>query len=306
MSNDRSSRGAVLSIGRIYCDLVFTGLEALPALGRERFAEDVAITPGGGAFIVAAHLVALGRPARLVSRLGVDPLSQALEQPLSWSGVDLDFIERAPDAGPQLTVAMVQEGERGFLSRRAGRALPATLDAALSSPGVRHLHIAEYATLDEIPDLARRAKAKGLSVSLDPSWDDRLIGDPGLMERCAEVDIFLPNAEEARAITGAKDAEEALTILAGRFPAVAVKLGKDGAVAEAGGQHVRRAAPPTTAIDTTGAGDAFDAGFIDGWLDGRGLADCLEAGVRRGSLSVQTVGGIAIAEPVPPLKRSAV
>lgn len=306
MSDDRKSRGAVLSIGRLYCDLVFTGLEALPALGRERFAEDVAIAPGGGAFIVAAHLVALGRPARLVSRLGVDPLSLALEQPLSWSGVDLSFLERAADAGPQLTVAMVQAGERGFLSRRAGRALPATLDAALASPGVRHLHIAEYATLDEIPDLVRRAKAKGLSVSLDPSWDDRLIGDPDLMARCAGVDIFLPNAEEARAIAGAEDAEEALTILAGRFPTVAVKLGKEGAAAEAGGRRVRKPAPPVTAIDTTGAGDAFDAGFIDGWLDGRGLTDCLEAGVRRGSLSVQTVGGIAIAEPAPALKRSAV
>ena len=161
--------GLVLSAGRLYCDLVFRGLEAMPRLGEERFADDLAIVPGGGSFITAAHLVGLGRPAALLARLGEDPLSQSLLPALRASGVDLTFLERATDAGPQLTVAMVQDGERAFLSRRAGAARPTTLPAALGDVRAAHLHIAEFATLAEIPHLVTDARHHGLTVSLDPS-----------------------------------------------------------------------------------------------------------------------------------------
>jgi sugar/nucleoside kinase (ribokinase family) len=204
-----SDAASVLCIGRLYCDLVFRGLSAMPVLGQERFAETVALVPGGGGFITAAHLASLGRPAALLARLGLDPLSQALEPQLTASGVDLRWLESADDAGPQPTVVIVQGGERAFLSRRAGPARPATLDAALASPQARHLHIAEFATLAEIPDLVSRAKRAGLSVSLDPSWDDDLIAEPDLVARCTGVDVFLPNAAEARAIAGTDDIAQA-------------------------------------------------------------------------------------------------
>ncbi|HET8729349.1 MAG TPA: PfkB family carbohydrate kinase, partial [Alphaproteobacteria bacterium] len=286
--------GLVLCIGRLYCDLVFTGLDALPSLGRERFARDAAIAPGGGAFITAAHLRGIGRPAALLSRLGTDPVSTALERPLAESGVDLSFLERATDAGPQLTVAIVKDADRAFLSRRAGHACPSTLDAALLAPGARHLHIAEYATLFEIPDLVARAKAQGLSVSLDPSWDDALIHDDSLLDRCAGVDLFLPNAEEARAITKTDDVERALDRMAGRFPLVVIKMGADGALLAAGTRRLDRSAPQVAVVDTTGAGDAFNAGFIDRWIDGGRLEDCLAEAVACGSLSVQAAGGATL------------
>jgi sugar/nucleoside kinase (ribokinase family) len=151
-------RDLVLSIGRLYCDLIFRGLDALPALGEERFAREVSLMPGGGAFITAAHLTALGGKAALLARIGTDPLSGAIMPALHNSGVDLRWLESAPDAGPQPTVAMVKDGERAFLSRRAGKARPTTLEAALASPIVRHLHIAEFATLAEIPELVIAAK----------------------------------------------------------------------------------------------------------------------------------------------------
>lgn len=282
----------MLSAGRLYCDLVFRGLPAMPRLGEERFAEDVAIVPGGGGFITAAHLAGLGRPAALLSRLGEDPLSLSLLPALEASGVDLGFLERAADAGPQLTVAMVQDGERAFLSRRAGRARPATLPAALCDVRADHLHIAEFATLAEIPHLVTDARHHGLTVSLDPSWDDALIRSPDLVARCSGVDIFLPNAAEARAIAGCDDLDAAGQRLARHFPLVAIKDGDAGArLHRPDASLALPAAPCRAVLDTTGAGDAFNAGFLAAWLAGRSPERALAEGIACGTLSVETVGG---------------
>lgn len=281
----------VLCLGRTYCDLVFTGLPGLPVLGREIFAGNVAIVPGGGAFITAAHLVGLGCSAFLVSRLGLDPLSVGLETALAESGVDLSFVERAPDAGPQLTVAIVQPQDRAFLSRRASHGRPATLQAALATPGIRHLHIAEYATLAELPGLISVAKSRGLTISLDPSWDETLLQHPAFLERCQGVDLFLPNLEEAVAISRTGDGEQALALLSCHFPTVVLKMAAEGAVLAAGSERLSLAAPRVEVVDTTGAGDAFNAGFLRHWLNGEDHRSCLAAAIAAGSLSVQAAGG---------------
>lgn len=294
MSSASSPRPAVLSIGRIYCDLIFTGLEALPELGKETFAQDMNIAAGGGAFITAAHLAHKGRACALLARLGLDPLSVGILPELMATGADLRFLERCETAGPQVTVASVVDNDRAFLSRRAGTALPATLEEALNWSEAGHLHIAEYATLHEIPDLITRAKAKGLTVSLDPSWDETLIYDPALLEACKGADIFLPNQEEALAITGHKDPVAALNALAEHFPCVVLKGGADGAWLKAGDLQLHQSAEAVTVVDTTGAGDAFNAGFIDSWMQGVGFEAALGEGIICGSLAVQAAGGAAI------------
>ncbi|MIL09142.1 ribokinase [Salmonella enterica subsp. enterica] len=286
------ARNVVLCLGRIYCDLIFTGAPSLPVLGREVFSEALDIIPGGGAPITAGHFAAVGRPAALLARLGVDGLSESILPAIEAAGIDLRFLERSPSAGPQVTAAMVLGGERAFLSRRAGAARPATLDAALTWPQARHLHIAEYASLHEMPGLIAQAKAHGLTVSLDPSWDETLIHAPDLLEKCAGVDVFLPNMEEARAITGASDPFVALETLARRFPVVALKVGPDGALGSMHEETARRPARAVRAVDTTGAGDAFNAGFLHAWLEGSGLDACLDAGMTQGAIAVQTVGGL--------------
>lgn len=286
------NRRGVICAARIYCDLVFSGLPAMPRLGTEVFAS--AMTPGlgGGAFI-AAHLAAHGRPVSLLSRFGTDPISLALESQFAAAGVGMDLVERDADAGPQVTIVMAHDNDRAFLSRRAGRALPTDYARTLAVFPARHLHIAEYATLAEHPDLVVHAKQLGLTVSLDPSWDDGLVRNQELLSQCAGVDVFLPNQEEALAITKQSDTAAALESLAPHFPVVAIKLGAEGAILAAHDQRISAAAPVVEARDTTGAGDAFNAGFIDGWLDGRSPLVSLQAAIAAGSLSVQAIGGTA-------------
>ncbi|GGH22120.1 ribokinase [Alsobacter metallidurans] len=287
--------GLLLCIGRIYCDLVFRGFGEMPRLGEERFADDFAVAAGGGAFITAARAASLGAPASLLGRLGVDPLAEAIAPMLEASGVDLRFLERAADAGPQLTVAMVQGGERAFLSRRAGSGRPATLEAALASPAPRWLHVAEFATVAEIPDLLPTAAAAGLSISLDPSWDDALIRSPDLLDRCAGVEVFLPNAAEARVIARCEDLGEAGRRLASRFPTVVIKTGADGAILHERGEMIVLKAPRGgPLVDTTGAGDSFNAGFLAASLMNRRPREALAWGIACGTLSVRAVGGAGL------------
>lgn len=294
MMKRKENASAVLSIGRVYCDLIFTGLDHLPVLGREVFADTLNIAAGGGAFIAAAHLAHLGRSTALVARLGTDSLSAGIEKQMDSSGVDLRFVEHSPEAGPQITVAAVLREERAFLTRRAGSARPFTLDAALGWEDARHLHIAEYATLHEIPDLVTRAKANGLTVSLDPSWDETLIRDPALCETCRGVDIFLPNLEEAEAITGLADPEAALGKLGETFPLVVLKGGAGGAWLAREGQVLHAPAQKVPVVDTTGAGDAFNAGFLNAWLQDAAEQEWLEAGIRAASLAIQAPGGATV------------
>lgn len=290
-----AERPLVLSIGRLYCDIVFRGFDALPQLGEERFAREVSVVPGGGGFITAAHLASLGAQVALLSRMGLDPLSQAIAPALAESGVDLRWLERATEAGPQPTVVMVQGGERAFLSHRAGAARPATLNEALVDPAVRHLHVAEFATLAEIPELVSAAKQAGLTVSLDPSWDDAWIRDPDLVQRATGADIFLPNAAEARAIVDCGDLDEAGRRLADHFPVVVIKDGEQGARLYRREESLSLPAPKGgPVLDTTGAGDAFNAGFLAAWLAGRSPARALAEGIACGTLSVQGVGGAGI------------
>jgi len=292
MSEMSSGRSKVLCLGRTYCDIIFTGLQEMPVLGRERFAQDVTITAGGGAYITAAHLASLGRSSALLSRLGTDPLSQSLRPELQASGVDLTYVEWSPDAGPQPTVALIKDSERAFVSRRAGGSRPSTLEQALSAQDVAHLHIAEFATLQDNPDVIAMARSFGLTVSLDPSWDDQLIHqNPNFFEICAGVDIFFPNAEEGKALTGHDSAEDIIRTLRERFPLVVLKRGEHGAMASHGSTSISAESLPVKVVDTTGAGDAFNAGFLHSWLKAPDLAASLSDGIKAGALSVQSAGG---------------
>ncbi|MCK4725021.1 MAG: sugar kinase, partial [Anaerolineales bacterium] len=164
----------------------------------------------------------------------------------------------------------------------------------------RHLHVASYflQTILQpgLPDLFQRAQALGLTTSLDTNWDpeEKWVGVDELLKHTT---VFLPNESEALSLTGAPTVEKAAEMLSNKASIVAVKLGADGGLAFDGESLFRTPIIPVDVLDTVGAGDTFDAGFIYGFLQGWPLERSLKLGVVCGSLSTRLAGGIT-SQPV--------
>ena len=287
-----TAKPSVLSVGRLYCDLIFTDLPRLPTLGTEVFSDGFGMHAGGGAFITAAHLSMLGHRSALATMLPAPPFSDLVRPDLDASGVDLSLCTTLPaSAGPQITVAMVEQGDRAFLTHRAGPPFPRLTAADLAQHGLRHVHVGELASLVAEPDLIPLARQTGMTISVDCSWDEAMTADD-IRPLARTIDVFLPNEAEY-------DALRAMGLADSFAPVTIVKRGAAGATAitEAGTLDV-----PTTAIeavDTTGAGDAFNAGFLSAWLTGQDMGDCLAAGNVQGAIAVQQSGGFNPAPPSP-------
>jgi sugar/nucleoside kinase (ribokinase family) len=275
----------VLCTGRVYCDLIMAGLTGAPEPGHEVYAEGLTLAVGGGAYITAAYLWALGIESGLAAVLPAPPFSAVIEDELAASGIDLRWCHRAAKGeDPQLTVALITGGDRAFVTRRSGAAVPASILPAIASGAFGHLHIGELASLIETPGLVARAKAAGMTVSSDCAWDAEVLTRPDLIAQLQGVDVFLPNRAEATALSRHGD-------LAGFAPLVVVKDGSDGAVAYAGGKQISRPVEVVTPVDTVGAGDAFNAGFLTAWLAGCALPQCLDAGATTARVALMRSGG---------------
>ena len=289
-------KGKVLCVGRTYCDLLFTGVPAFPMAGEEIYSQNFAIHAGGGAFITAAHLASFGVKSMLCSLLPSGPLGQEVLQKIEQSGVDLTYCEIAPANGePQVTVVVSGPEDRSFLTNRIGPSVPPSILKALNDPDVVHLHIAELATLAENPDLPTLAKQLGISVSLDCSWDEKLLRNDQTVGLLKEIDIFLPNEKEIRALLGLKGSllDSAATI-AELARWVVIKQAAKGAILVTKAYQISAEAAPANVVDSTGAGDAFNAGFLGAWLGGLNDEKCLKTGNRAGGQAVQTVGGASV------------
>ncbi|WP_371170862.1 carbohydrate kinase family protein [Aliiroseovarius sp. 2305UL8-7] len=277
------SSDAILCAGRLYCDLVFTGAPNLPVVGTETFCDGLSLHAGGGAFITAAAFSALGWQTSLLATLPAAPFDTIVARDIDRFQIDVSRCSSAPaGASPQLTVAITNNDDRAFLSHKAGPALP---NHGQLGGDFRHLHIGELRSLVEHPDLIAQAKQAGATVSVDCSWDNALLDQGSAMaELLSQVDVFLPNTLEygRLACSGLRDT-------AG--PLIVVKCGAEGARAYHGGAWIAEPAVPTAAIDTTGAGDAFNGGFLSAWLHGQPVEACLKQGNACGSAAVEHPGG---------------
>ena len=281
----------VISAGRTYADLIFGGLHGPLRTGTETYCNDLSFHPGGGAFITAAHLAAYGVDAHLMSSLPAAPFADPLRARIRDLGVDISASRDAPaGTDPQITVAMVERGDRTFLTRRDGPALPNGYADVLAASNAGHLHIGELATLAECPDLVQLARNAGMTISLDCGWDPSVyVPQSAILIR--EVDVFLPNRAETEALQAAG--------LTQPFSELdVVKLGADGARASwtEGTDHQKGPAVPV--VDPTGAGDAFNAGFLESWLRGLPISACLSTGNDAGARAVSCAGGAGGLEQV--------
>jgi len=285
----------VLVYGPIFLDLIFTGLSHMPVLGKETFAEDLTLTIGGSA-IVAVGLQRLGVKVCLVAELGNDPLSEVTNQLLEENEVDCRFIRKHPYPLPQLTVALSYPQDRAFITRlKRPEALPDLVEILRAAPA-RHLHLCSFLAAFDHPNACAVAHAAGATISLDPGWSDSALLDPRLHDMVRELDLFMPSKNELCYMAQTEEVELAAEkmLKTMRSGMIVMKNGKAGASLFSNyHEPLHVAAIPVIPVDTTGAGDAFDAGYLSAWMKGLPLKDRLKYGVVCGGITTTGKGGIS-------------
>ncbi len=259
----------------------------------------IGFSPGGSAANVACWLAAAGVAVHFVGCVGADPFGALHRAAFERAGV-VPHLAVDPDRPTGTLVALVDpEGERSMLSDRGANLslTPSALPQALFEPGAV-LHLSGYALLaPETRPAALAAlalaRSRSMRISVDPASGSMLAaaGPADFFAWTAGADLCFPNLEEGRLLTGRADPGEIAQGLCRHYTEVALKLGAEGARwAHANGAAVECAAHLVTEPDTTGAGDAFCAGFLSRWIEGAPADEALAAAVRLGADAASRVG----------------
>lgn len=285
------SRSDVLVLGDYYVDLVFTGLTQPPVLGKEIFTAGFDMIPGG-AYNAALTMHRLGLQVGWAADFGDDDFSRWVLARVREAGLsdDLFTLHRRPLR--RVTVSVSYPGEHAFITYCDPEPIVPAGMKALATASAQMVYIAGVYSGDFFDAGHALVRARGMKLAMDGnSGDEVVLTVPAVRKAIQHVDIFLPNAAEARRITGRADLTDAIRVLADLCRLVVVKDGPNGAYACSDGQIVHAPAIAVVPLDTTGAGDCFNAGFLTAWLTGRSLIDCLRWGNVVGGLSTTARGG---------------
>ncbi|MCB0184354.1 MAG: carbohydrate kinase family protein [Caldilineaceae bacterium] len=288
----------VIVVGELNVDLILTG-DVVPVFGQtEKLIDDATLTLGSSSAIFACGAARLGLRVAFVGKVGDDEFGRFMIAQLQARQVDTSGVVIDPSIKTGLSVILSQPHDRAILTHLGSIAALhyPEIDQSLLARG-RHLHLGSYFLLNalraDIPTLFVAAHRYGMTTSLDTNYDPAETWDGGLHDVLAHTDLFLPNEIELRAITGTQEIPAALSTLATGERLVAVKLGADGALVRRQGETVSAPSMVMDVVDTSGAGDSFDAGFIYGHLAGWPVEQTVRFACICGALSTRAAGGIS-------------
>jgi sugar/nucleoside kinase (ribokinase family) len=286
----------LLVAGEINPDLILSDPKLTPQFGQiEILVENANLTIGSSSVIFACGAARLGLKVAFTGVTGDDIFGRFMLDAMQQRDIDVSNVIVDPGQSTGISVILNRASDRAILTYiGAINALrPQQITDKLLRQ-TRHIHIASYFLQTQLQpgvlDIFRRARARGLSTSLDTNWDpeDKWVGIEDVL---SETTIFFPNEREGAALTGEETPQEIVDKLASRAEIVALKMGADGAIAQQGNRIYRSPALKVDVVDTVGAGDNFDAGFVYGFLQGWPLEKSLKLAVICGSLSTQAPGG---------------
>lgn len=280
----------VLLPSAYFCDLIFTGLPDMPRLGEEVFCQGLKVMSGAG-FIPAVALTRLGLNVGWACDFGNDFFSRYVLEEAGRQKLNAQLFRYHERSQQAVTVAYSFAHDRAFLSYMDPLP-PGSIAQLVRHNPARCLLLMSFQSGADFNEAVEAAHAQGALVFMDAQVSgDATLNNPKVATSLRSVDIFAPNQKEALQLTGEKTAESALRRLAELTPTVVIKLGPDGAIAQSHGRQVYTPGLSIDVVDTTGAGDNFDCGFLYGWLRGYSLQDCLRCGNFCGSRSTTAHGG---------------
>jgi len=285
----------ILVAGEINPDLILSG-NVIPEFGQvEKLVDHATLAIGSSSAIFACGAARLGLRVAFIGVCGDDVFGHFMLDEMQKRNVDISNVLIRSEGQTGLSVILNQDADRAILTHLG--LIPALQAADISDAllrQARHLHVASYFLQTnlqpDLPALFHRAHLLELTTSLDTNYDpsEKWMGFDELL---SATDIFFPNKTEALSITQTNHMELAAKQLANKSKFVVIKLGADGAALQTNGEMIVVESIPVNIVDTIGAGDAFDAGFLYGYLNRWDLETSLRLGVVCGALSTQAAGG---------------
>ncbi|GAB3898921.1 hypothetical protein GCM10029964_084120 [Kibdelosporangium lantanae] len=285
----------LLVVGDANPDVIAGPLAEPLAFGqREQLVPSGVLTLGGSGAIMACGAARLGLSVAFAGRVGDDDAGRFVRDTLRSRGVDTSALVMDPSLPTPLTVVITRDGDRAMLTA-SGTLAATTLgdvpDRLLAD--CRHVHASSYFLMprlaSELPEMFRAARARGATTSLDTNDDPAGVWDIAAMY--AVTDILLPNAAEAGHLAGVDQPLLAAGMLATRGPTVVVKNGAEGAFCHDGRELFTSKGTTLTTVDSVGAGDSFDAGFVAATLANLPVQRALDFAAACGALSTRDIGG---------------
>ncbi|AXC13902.1 Ribokinase [Acidisarcina polymorpha] len=293
--------GYVVAVGDYCVDLILTG-DVRPRFGQaEQILDDGSLEIGGSAGIFTSQMAKLGARVKALGVVGDDPFGKMVMDALSGSGVDVSLLKFHDTLKTGIGIALSEPDDRAILTYLGtiDAMRPDDLDETMLRL-CRHFHLCSYYLLDAMRPSWREwlalCRDRGITTSFDTNWDPANQWT-GVDELLINVDVFLPNDREALAISRQRNVDDAGEMLAQYGSLVVIKRGAEGASAFHRGKRWDIAPNaelglPSRVVDTTGAGDNFDAGFLCGWLTGWDILSCMELGHRCAVGSLEQRGGV--------------
>lgn len=281
----------IFLVGNATMDFIFTGLPRMPILGEDTFADRFDYTPGE-AFINAVILHRLGLRVAWAADFGNDLFSKLILDQIRHEGLAEDYFIHHDRPFRRVSAAFSFQNDRGFLTHydtepsisAALKALPHVTARAILIPGLIHGLIFDAA--------APIVKMKKMHILMDGNCPKEFsIKSDSIVRTLKQVDVFLPNAKEARFLSGYKNLDDAARKLGEYCPLVVIKDGENGALAYDRQTLYHLPCIAVKPLDTTGAGDCFSSGFIKAWIESRSIQECLAWGNICGGLSTLGLGG---------------
>lgn len=288
----------ILVVGDLNVDLILNNINKLPKIGEEQRADDMDLTMGGSTAIFACNIAKLGSKVEFMSKLGDDSFGKFLLNDMGSFNVGTDSIITDPTLRTGATIIFVVNNDRMMVTYPGSMEHLTTeeiTDEILQS--ARHIHTSaiffQPLLKNGLVGLFKRAKSMGLTTSMDTQWDPEENWDLDLENLLPNLDFFLPNEDELLNLTGKAELESALQSISHHETCFVIKRGKLGALMfHKNKKTAVKSLPVTNFIDSIGAGDSFNAGFIHAFLDGKNTKTCLIEGNRTAAVSMTAAGGV--------------
>jgi len=289
----------VIVVGELNVDLILNQIESFPEVGKEKLAENMALTLGSSSAIFASNLSALGMHVSFIGKMGNDVFGNFCKEQLEAKGVDTSMLMISDEWKTGVTIILNAEEDRANVTYQGAMKHLGISDitSEMLCKG-NHLHFSSYflqpGFKNELHNLFRMAKELGLSTSFDAQWDPAEKWDLDYKKVLQYVDVFLPNESEFLQLTGKKTIEAAIDTVRDAAMVTVVKLGSKGSVSVYNKKTLfKEAFLNKKVVDAIGAGDSFNAGFILKFLQDAPIKTCQLFGNLMGAVSTTAAGGTA-------------